>query len=333
MSGRLEGDSSRRRIAITVGARDDSRQPQRRQVIWRVCRQRLIKLRPAKRREQVCAPRFGLILSIVLLSSFLGQSAESQVKTTFSPLELVKTVIHSELNCSDDREAQWKYLLRKQVEGKQETREVVETRSGSLDRLIAVAGRPLSGIERHDEMERILRLSHDRAEQEKLEQAHQKNEEQYNAFLRIIPQAFLFERVGESGQLVELRFKPSPSFQPSSRVERVLQEMAGEIWVDAAQNRLAVIHGVLMNDIRFAGGLLGRLEKGGEFTLKRTEIAPKLWVVTQIAVNMRGKAVLVKNISIQQNEIHSDFQRVSNDLNLSDAAGLLLKHGLVAALQ
>jgi hypothetical protein len=47
---------------------------------------------------------------------------------------------------------------------------------------------------------------------------------------------------------------------------------------------------------------------------------------------MRGKAVLVKNISVQQNELHSDFQRVSNDLNLSDAAGLLLKHALVAAL-
>jgi len=281
----------------------------------------------------VFEPPSGLILSIVLLTSFLGRSAESQVKTTVSPLELVKTVIHNELNHTDDREVRWKYLLSKQVDDKQETREVVETRSGSLDRLIALAGKPLSGAERHDEMQRILRLSHDRAEQQKLEQAHQKNEEQYNAFLRIIPQAFLFEHAGESGHLVKLSFKPSPSFQPSSRVERVLQEMAGEIWVDAAQNRLALIHGVLMNDIRFAGGFLGRLDKGGEFTLKRTEIAPDQWEVTQIAVNMRGKAVLVKNISVQQNELHSDFQRVSNDLNLSDAADLLLKHALVAALQ
>ena len=279
------------------------------------------------------APRSSLILSIVLLNCFLGRSAESQVKTTVSPLELVKTVIHNELNRTDDRDVRWKYVLTKQVEGKQETREVVETRSGSLDRLIALAGKPLSDAEQHDEMQRILRLSHDRAEQQKLEQAHQKNEEQYKVFLRIIPQAFLFAYAGESGHLVKLSFKPSPSFQPGCREERVLQEMAGEIWVDAAQNRLALIHGVLMNDIRFAGGLLGRLEKGGEFTLKRTEIAPDQWVVTQIAVNMRGKAVLVKNISVQQNELHSDFQRVSNDLNLSDAAGLLLKHALVAALQ
>ena len=279
------------------------------------------------------APRSRLILSIVLLNSFLGRSVESQVKTTISPLELVKTVIHNELNRNGDREGRWKYLLNKQVEGKQETREVVETRSGSLDRLIALAGKPLSGAEQHDEMQRILRLSHDWAEQQKLEQAHQKSEEQYNAFLRIIPQAFLFEYVGESGHLVKLSFKPSPSFQASCRVEKVLQEMAGEIWVDVAQERLARIHGVLMNDVKFAGGFLGRLERGGEFTLKRTEIVPDQWEVTQIAVNMQGKAILVKNISVQQNELHSDFQRVPNDLNLSDAAGLLLKHALVAALQ
>ena len=84
------------------------------------------------------APRSRLILSLILLNSFLGRSAESQVKTTISPLELVKTVIHNELNCTSDREGRWKYQLNKQVEGKQETREVVETRSGSLDRLIGV---------------------------------------------------------------------------------------------------------------------------------------------------------------------------------------------------
>jgi len=45
-----------------------------------------------------------------------------------------------------------------------------------------LAGKPLSGEEQHDDMQRILRLSHDRAEQQKLEQAHQKNEERYKAF-------------------------------------------------------------------------------------------------------------------------------------------------------
>jgi hypothetical protein len=35
---------------------------------------------------------------------------------------------------------------------------------------------------------------------------------------------------------------------------------------------LARIHDVLMNDVKFAGGFLGRSKMGGEFTLKQTEI-------------------------------------------------------------
>jgi hypothetical protein len=46
---------------------------------------------------------------------------------------------------------------------------------------------------------------------------------------------------------------------------------------------------------------------------------------------MRGKALLFKTISVQQKEVHSNFQPVPDDLSLSDAAGLLLKQVLVAA--
>jgi hypothetical protein len=80
-----------------------------------------------------------------------------------------------------------------------------------------------------------------------------------------------------------------------------------------------------MNDVKFAGGLLGHLEKGGQFSVKRAEIAPGVWELTDLAVSMRGKALLFKTISVQQKELHSEFQRVPNNLTLSEAAGLLLQ--------
>src|SRR5205807_1724450 len=134
---------------------------------------------------------------------------------------------------SDVTEIRWKYLLVKEVDGKQETREVVETKTGSLDRLIAIAGRPLSAGQQRDETERILRLSHNPEEQRKLEQTRRKDAEQCNAFLQMVPDAFLFEYAGESSDLIKLTFKPNPAFRPPSREGKVLHEMAGEIWVDA----------------------------------------------------------------------------------------------------
>jgi len=246
---------------------------------------------------------------IVLLVSRIA-SAQSQSNAQLSPADLVKAVIRSELNTSDVTEIRWKYLLVKDVDGKEETREVVETKTGSLDRLIAIAGRPLSDGQQRDETERILRLSHDPEEQRKLEQTRRKDAEQCNAFLQMVPDAFLFEYAGESGDRIKLTFQPNPTFRPPSREGKVLHEMAGEIWVDAKQQRLVSIRGQLVNEVKFAGGLLGHLEKGGQFTVKRTEIAPAHWEVTEMAVNMRGKALLFKTISVQQKELHRNFERV-----------------------
>jgi hypothetical protein len=240
-------------------------------------------------------------------------------------------VIRSEQNTADVTEIRWKYLLVKEVDGKQQTREVVETKSGSLDRLIAIAGTPLTDAQQRDETERILRLSNNPEEQHKLEQTRRKDAEQCNAFLQMVPDAFLFEYAGGEGDLIKLIFKPNPGFRPPSREGKVLHEMAGEMWVDARQKRLGSINGQLMNEVRFAGGLLGHLEKGGQFAVKRTEIVAGHWEVTEMAVNMRGKALLFKTISVQQKELHQNFERVPDDLTMSDAAGFLLKQVVIAA--
>jgi hypothetical protein len=268
----------------------------------------------------------------LLLVSRMGL-AESQSRTPMSPASLVRAMIHREVDGPEPKEVRWKYLLYKEADGKQETREVVETRSGSLDRLIEIAGKPLTDAQQGEETKRILRLSHNPGEQRKLEQTRRKDAEQCNSFLKMIPDAFLFEYAGESGTLVEVTFKPNPRFDPPNREAKVLHEMAGEIWVDAKQQRLVSINGQIMNEVKFAGGLLGHLEKGGQFMVKRSEIAPGQWEVAEMNVDMRGKVLLFKTISVRQREIHKNFERVPDDLTMSDAAGILLKQPLLASKQ
>jgi hypothetical protein len=72
------------------------------------------------------------------------------------------------------------------------------------------------------------------------------------------------------------------------------------------------------------------LEKGGQFTVRRSVIASGQWEVTDMVVNMRGKALLFKTISVQQKEIHKNFERVPDDLSMSDAAELLLQQEQIA---
>src|SRR5260370_7764844 len=152
---------------------------------------------------------------ILLLVSRIG-SAESQSEAQRAPVALVKGVSRSELNISDLTEIRWKYLLVKEVDGKQETREVVETKSGSLDRLIAIAGEPLTDAQHRDETERILRLSHNPEEQHKFEQTHRKDAEQCNRFLQMIPDPFLFSYPGQTAPPINHLFHPTPPSPPPS---------------------------------------------------------------------------------------------------------------------
>jgi hypothetical protein len=271
------------------------------------------------------------MVGIVVLVVCGTVTARSQLKPKLSPAELIKGVIRNEQSTPDVAGVHWKYRLNKEVDGKQETREVVETKSGSIDRLLAIAGSPLTEVQEREESDRILTLSRNPEKQHKLEQAHQKDAAQCNAFFKMISDAFLFEDAGEKGNLTKLIFKPNPNFQPASREGKVLHEMAGEIWINAKQQRFVSMNGQLINEVRFGGGLLGHLEKGGQFNVRRNEIAPGHWEVTEITVNMRGKVLLFKTISVQQKELHSNFQAVPEDLNWADAAGLLLKQALIAA--
>jgi len=274
-----------------------------------------------------------VLVGVTLFLTPCVGGAETQSNPQLSPSDMVKSVIYNELHPSQVSDIHWQYRVDKESDGKQETREVIETKSGSLDKLLATSGKPLTAAQAKEESARILRFSHSPEEQKKAEQARRKDAEQCDALMKMIPDAFLFEYASISGNLAKVVFKPNPHFRPPSREGRVLQQMAGEIWVDARQKRLVSINGQLINEVKFAGGLLGHLEKGGQFTVKRAELVPGDWEVAEMNVNMRGKALFFKTISVQQKELHSNFERVADDISLSDAANLLLRQNLIASKQ
>ena len=280
--------------------------------------------------HKLCIPVMSLAVFGIFLTVESGV-AQSQSSSQISPATLVKDVIYNEMHPSAPTSAHWKYKLEKTLGERQETRTVIETQSGSLDRLLAVAGTPLTEVQQAEEARRILRFSHSPEEQRKAEEARQKDADQCNAIFKMIPDAFIFQQTSQSGDAVRLSFTPNPQFQPPSREGKVLQHMTGEMWVDGNQKRLIAIDGRLTSEVKFGAGLLGHLEKGGQFMVKRTQVAPNDWEVTELTVNMQGKALLFKNISVQQKELHSNFERMPDDISIADAAGLLLKQTLVAA--
>jgi hypothetical protein len=120
-----------------------------------------------------------------------------------------------------------------------------------------------------------------------------------------------------------LTFKPNPRFQPSSHEARVLNALAGSLWVNAREQRIAAIQGHLVHEVRFLGGFGGHLDQGGVFRVRTAEVAPGHWQIAALKVHMKGKALFFKTISVQQDESRTNFREVPNNWSLAQAAEML----------
>ena len=80
-----------------------------------------------------------------------------------------------------------------------------------------------------------------------------------------------------------------------------------------------------MEEVKFGGGLLGHLDKGGTFDVKQEPITKGYWEMTVLNVDMNGKALFFKTITVRQKISRSEFKRVPDDLAVAQAVDLLKK--------
>src|ERR1700677_3250607 len=261
-----------------------------------------------------------LILCITAFpqSAYRGNSSSAD--------SFLRSSMEEELKAEADDHTHWMYQERTGVAGKEQLKLVVETRQGDIDRLSSVNGQPISAEQQKQEDRRIDRLLHKENEQEKSKHAQEEDARQTEHFFKVLPDAVTGSYGDNKGDLIEILFKPNPNFRPASHEDAVFHAMAGRIWINRKEGRLAEIEGHLIQDVRFADGLLGHLDEGGEFHVRQSEVAPGHWEITLLHVNMHGKALFFKTITVQENEDRANFQRVADNLTLAEAAQELQRH-------
>jgi len=266
-------------------------------------------------------------LAIVLLS--VPAHPQSVPSSQVSANDLARRVITNELRFQDDH-SNWMYRLEKEQYGKKQVEEIIETKEGSLSRLLSINDHSLTAKQQEEEDQRVQALMTSQSAKRKLQRVLDAETLQGRRLFKMLPDAFVFNYAGGYGNLVRLSFRANPSFRPPSLEARVFHDMEGEMWVDCKQERLAAFNGHLNQDVKFGFGLLGHLDKGGHFEVGQAEVVPGHWDMTSMSVEMTGKALLFKSIGVQKRENRRDFHQVSDDLTLTQAADVLNKHIVVA---
>jgi hypothetical protein len=272
---------------------------------------------------------FAALLGLSASGSLFAKSGEVLPENDLK--KLVQEVTYNEISAQLYDHSLWRYRVVREIDGKaSRTYEVCETKIGAMERLVAIDGKPLDAKESREEDERIQRLVHNSDPIREKQRKEDGDSNQEQSLLKIFPEAFVFQFVGRTGNLIAMRFTPNPEFHPSGHVAGVFHHMEGTLIVDGHQKRLVKIDGQLMSEVKFMGGMLGHLDKGGTFLVKQRQIGNGHWDTTVMNVEMNGKILFFKTIAVHEKETYSDYAEVPADINVQQAAEILKENSTSA---
>jgi hypothetical protein len=268
---------------------------------------------------------------LLLTLASVGLASNGQTTAdTLPPLpqdanQLVKDAIKHQLEADAADHTHWRYRIHREDEKGSQDRDVIDTKDGQIARTLLIDGKPLTPEQRSADELRMKKLVEDPSERAKRDKRAKEDEDKLVQMLKAIPDAFIFKYEGAENGQVRLSFFPNPHYNAPNRELQVFRSMSGMMWIDRAALRMSRLDGSLFEDVTFGWGLLGRLNKGGTFSVLQSRVADDHWEVVSLDVKMSGHAVIFKSINVKQLQRITGFHRISDKMTISEAYQLLEK--------
>lgn len=210
-------------------------------------------------------------------------------------------------------------------DGKVKKRETHESTFFYLDgdeitTLVKKDGKPLDDKEQEKENERVRkRIEDHQKRQVKKEAKEEKAKEQGKSEDKDEPGIEVFLRACQfvnprrerfRGQdVLVFDFEPNPEFKPRKLAEKVVQKLAGVVWVDEKAHDVARLEAYFVGDVKIAGGLLANVQKGTNFVFEQAFINNEVWLPTYMEAHIGARVLLVKGFKVNVVTRYSDYKR------------------------
>ena len=235
----------------------------------------------------------------------------------------VRDTINNELKAMDSDHSRWMYRLHREDDKGSTDREVVETTEGNLSKTLLFNGQPLNAEQREKDEQRMHELVSDPEARIRREKREKADADKARQLMKGIPDAFIFAYDGMEDGMVRVAYRPNPHYNPPSREMTVYHSMSGTLLIHPSVKRLVRLEGSLFEDVSFGWGLLGHLDKGGSFKVVQKEVGQGHWESVLVDLNIHGRAVIFKTITVHQKQVFSGFRRVPDDITINKALELL----------
>ena len=115
--------------------------------------------------------------------------------------------------------------------------------------------------------------------------------------------------VGDDGTLLKFGFSPiDDCLEDSSRAARILNNLAGSLWMDDATSEIVRVEGAIEKPVSFGFGILGRVDSF-HIRVDREAVAPDVWAIVRSDYRARGRAFIFTRFDVRSTRYRSAFAR------------------------
>jgi hypothetical protein len=282
----------------------------------------------------------GPLLLVHAMTSSIGLAQSTDAtkgsSTDASPLSVpprswVVDAAANELIALHHKDSYLRYRMETVNEKGTQVRDVIESKDGTVARLILKDGKPLTPEQDKGERERL----NDMIASPEAYTKHVKNGESEkkmaDTLVPLMPDAMINTytpgqpQSGRNGGALEivLDYKPNPKWVPPNTEAQALTGLEGRVWIDAKTRNVVRMEGTIFRGVNFGWGMLAHIYPGGKLVLNQTDAGGNRWIFTDFSMQLSVRALMVKTLNIHSTAKASDFQTLA-PLTYQDAIHLLL---------
>ena len=247
------------------------------------------------------------------------------------PRSWVVDVVTNEVAALHHKDSYIRYRMHMVDSKGDQVRDVIESKEGTVARLIMRNGKPLTDEQDKAERQRLndmLGSPDAYAKHVKNDSSERKLAE---SLIRMMPDAMIHTyapgqpQTGKNKDSLEivLDFEPNPKFHPPTTFAEALSGLKGRAWIDAKTRQIVRMEGTVFRPVNFGWGMLAHIYPGGTLTFEQTDAGNGRQIFTHFTEHLTVRALMLKTINVNAEVEASNFQTV-NPMNYQDAIHVLL---------
>jgi hypothetical protein len=288
-------------------------------------------------------PRFRAVAGsfLLLLGMFDGLTRAQNATTTkdvgdmslmsMPPRSWVVDAAANELQALHHTDSYLRYRTHTISDKGDVVRDVVESKDGTVARLIMRDGKPLTKDQDEDERQRLNDMIASPSAYFRHVRNSESERKMADKLVPLMPDAAIYTytpgqpQTGNNGGALEivLDYKPNPKFNPPSTEAEALTGLEGRVWIDAKTHYLVRMEGTISHGVNFGWGMLAHIYPGGKLVLDQTSVGDNRWIFTHFSMKLSVRALMLKTVNVHTDSSASDFQKLG-PMSYQDAIRLML---------